>query len=106
MHLAGEAMRFWPLVVSSIFILVIALYRLSETIRELSDVARTEAELREFSEGLLAAHGREEALAVARETVRSTIGAELELRPQGSAAAGQSATLAAVDETEGRRLIG
>jgi signal transduction histidine kinase len=84
MHLAGEPLPFWPLVVSSIFIFVIAFYRLSEIIGELSDVARTEAKLREFSEGLLATHGREEALAVARDTVRSSIGAELELRPRGS----------------------
>jgi signal transduction histidine kinase len=84
LHLAGEPLPFWPLVVSSIVILVIAFFRLSEIIGELSDMARTEAKLREFSEKLLATHGREDALAVARGTARSTIHAELELRPRGS----------------------
>jgi signal transduction histidine kinase len=104
LYLRGDPLPVWLLLASGVTLFLLAFVRLSTVIRRLSREAHRDEELRRYSERLLTAADRDEAVAAARAAARGIADLDVELVPAGSAP-GALAALVATDDGEPLELV-
>jgi signal transduction histidine kinase len=84
LHLHGQPVNYALAIVTTVLLLGLALWRLTHLISALSLAQRRDAQMREFSEQLLAAHGVTQALAVTSAASQRMLGVPAEMRPRAA----------------------
>ena len=98
LYLQGDPLPVWLLLGSGVVLFLLAFVRLSTVITRLSDEARRDEELRRYTEHLLTAANRDEAVAAAKTAASRIAQVEVELVPAGSAPGALTAPVSADDD--------